>query len=101
MSKPNPILGNKPFKKGQSGNPKGRPKKLPQLDIMMAEVLGDETKGKSYGEAILISLRRKAMSGDVRAAELLLDRAYGKPKQEISANVDTTVNLILKKADGC
>lgn len=27
MSKPNPIPNSKPFKKGQSGNPNGRPKK--------------------------------------------------------------------------
>jgi hypothetical protein len=30
-----------------------------------------------------MALRAKAAKGDVRAAELLLDRAYGKVKQDI------------------
>jgi hypothetical protein len=30
-----------------------------------------------------MALRAKAAKGDVRAAELLLDRAYGKPKQDV------------------
>lgn len=73
----------KPFKPGQSGNPKGRPKKIPAIDVLLAEVLGEEKEGKSAAQAILIALRAKATKGDVRAAEVLLDRAYGKAKQEI------------------
>jgi hypothetical protein len=61
----------------------GRPKKLPELRELLANVLGDEKDGKSAAEAILMALRAKATKGDVRAAELLLDRAYGKAKQEI------------------
>jgi hypothetical protein len=72
--------------KGQSGNPKGRPKKIPELRELLANVLGDEKDGKSAAEAILMALRNKAIKGDVRAAELLLDRAYGKVKQEVEAN---------------
>jgi hypothetical protein len=73
----------RPFKKGQSGNPNGRPKKLPELRELLANVLGDEKDGKTAAEAILMALRAKAAKGDVRAAELLLDRAYGKPKQDV------------------
>lgn len=61
----------------------GRPKKIPDLHILLANVLGDEKDGKTAAEAILMALRAKATKGDVRAAELLLDRAYGKAKQEI------------------
>lgn len=71
------------FKKGKSGNPKGRPKKLPALDVLMAEILGEEKDGKTAAQAILAALRAKAAKGDVRAAELLLNRAYGKPKESI------------------
>jgi hypothetical protein len=70
----------KKIPKGQSGNPKGRPKKIPELRELLANVLGDEKDGKSAAEAILMALRNKAIKGDVRAAELLLDRAYGKVK---------------------
>jgi hypothetical protein len=68
------------MKKGQTLNPKGRPKKIPELRELLANVLGDEKDGKSAAEAILMALRNKAIKGDVRAAELLLDRAYGKVK---------------------
>lgn len=86
--KVNPIPGNRPFKKGQSGNPRGRPKKLPQLDTLLAEVLGDEKDGVTAAEAILRAIRAKAARGDVRAAEVLLDRAWGKPKQSIDHTSD-------------
>jgi hypothetical protein len=68
------------FVKGQSGNPKRKPHKIPELRELLANVLGDEKDGKSAAEAILMALRNKAIKGDVRAAELLLDRAYGKVK---------------------
>ncbi len=75
------------FKKGQSGNPNGRPKKLPELDKLLADVLGEEKDGITAGEAILKALRAKATKGDVRAAEVLLDRAYGKAKQTMDVAV--------------
>lgn len=80
--KPNPIPGNKPFKKGQSGNPKGRPK-LPDLKEALAKVLGDEKEGKTAVEAILMALRKKAVAGDTKAAQILLDRGYGGSIQKV------------------
>ena len=77
----------KHFKKGEIANPKGRPKKIPELRELLANVLGDEKDGKSAAEAILMALRNKAIKGDVRAAELLLDRAYGKSKQDIDVEM--------------
>lgn len=79
----------KPFKKGRSGNPKGRPPKLPALDALLAEVLGEEKDGLTAAGAILRAIRLKATRGDVRAAEVLLDRAWGKPKQTITQNIHT------------
>ena len=81
----------KPFEKGQSGNPNGRPKKLPELDKLLADVLGEDKEGITAAEAILKALRAKAAKGDIRAAEVLLDRAYGKAKQTIDNN--TNLNL--------
>jgi hypothetical protein len=78
----------KPFKKGRSGNPKGRPPKLPELDKLLAEVLGEEKDGLTAAGAILRAIRLKATRGDVRAAEVLLDRAWGKPKQSIDHTSD-------------
>jgi hypothetical protein len=87
----------KPFKKGESGNPNGRPKKLPQLNELLAEILGEDKDGITAAEAILKALRAKAAKGDIRAAEVLLDRAYGKPKQttELTGSNGDPVQIII------
>ena len=84
--KGNPDIAQHGFKKGQSGNPNGRPKKIPELDKLLAEVLGEEKNGLTAAQAILKALLAKAAKGDVRAAEVLLDRAYGKAKQQMDVN---------------
>ena len=61
----------------------GRPKKLPSIDLLMAKVMGDEKNGITAAEAIIMKLRDMAAKGDIKAANLLLDRAYGKSKQNI------------------
>jgi len=96
MPKPENIEPHK-FKKGQTGNPNGRPRKLPELDKLLADVLGEEKDGITAGEAILKALRAKASKGDVRAAEVLLDRAYGKPKQTSETTLKTTEPLVIIK----
>jgi hypothetical protein len=77
----------KPFKKGhdERRNMKGAPSKIPSLDQLLAEVLGEEKEGI------------EAVKGDTKAAEILLDRAYGKAKQTIDQNTNLqafTINLI-------
>ena len=71
------------FPKGKSGNPNGRPKKLPEIDKLLADVLGEEKDGITAADAILRKLRAMAAAGNIRAAEILLDRAYGKAKQQM------------------
>jgi hypothetical protein len=83
------------FKKGQTGNPNGRPRKLPELDKLLADVMGEEKDGLSAAEAILKALRAKATKGDIRAAEVLLDRAYGKAKQTIDNNLNVSQPLVI------
>lgn len=92
---PNPPEHSR-FKKGQSGNPKGRPKKLPELDKLMANVLGEEKEDITALEVILRVVRAKAAKGDLRAAEILLDRGYGKARQqhEHSGSMVTTPPVI-------
>lgn len=78
-----------PFKKGfdPRRNIKGQPPKIPAIDTLLAEVLGEEKDGVSAAKAILMALRAKASKGDVRAAEALLDRAYGKSTQIVDHTV--------------
>lgn len=88
----------KNFKKGfderRIGN--GRKKKLPELDSLLDEVLGEEKNDISAAKAILLSLLNKATKGDVRAAEVLLDRAYGKAKQsvEMSGGIEVKTSVM-------
>lgn len=82
-----PNIGKKTqFKKGQSGNPKGRPK-LPDLREIMQKVLGEEGQnGMTAVEVIFLAQRAKAIKGDTKAAEWLMDHGYGKIKQTIDMN---------------
>jgi len=82
------------FKKGQSGNPKGRPRKLPELDALLAEVLGEEKDGMTAAEAILKKLRQEAAKGNLRADEILLNRAYGMPRQRLAHTGADGLSLI-------
>ena len=65
----------------------GRPRKIPAIDTILANVLGEERdiNGEtiSAAEAVLKSLLKQAMKGNVQAAKLLLERGYGLPKQTI------------------
>lgn len=96
MAKEYPNLQKgKRFKKGQSGNPAGRPKKIPELEKLLANVLGETKNDMTAAEAILRSLLNKAVKGDVRAAEVLLARGYGLPKQNI--NIDNEVTVVFTR----
>lgn len=79
----------KPFQKGADArrNLKGAPRKLPGLDVLLADVLGyEEGKPEESAKlkAMIEKLYQKALKGNTRAANILLDRAYGKAKQSIS-----------------
>ena len=86
------------FQPGQTGNPNGRPKKLPDLDKLLAEVLGPDKDGRDGMEIIIEALLKKAAKGDVKAAELLLNRGYGKARQFISMNHEGGVNILFEQA---
>lgn len=89
----------KNFEKGDSRiNRKGRPKKLPALDELLAEVLGEEKGGKTYAQIILNAMRAKAAKGDTKAADILLDRCYGKAKQAIDLDIKGSIEVDFTKA---
>jgi hypothetical protein len=88
----------KSFKKGETGNPNGRPKKLPELDKLLTDVLNEDRKGITAAESILKALVEKAIKGDIRAAELVLNRAYGKPKEHIQEQ--QKIHNIINLGDG-
>lgn len=101
MKKKGNIENLTPFPKGTSGNPNGRPKKLPELDDLLDDVLSDKSKGKTEAELILLSLIKEAKKGNVRAAEVLLERAFGKVKQDIGISGEVkTIHVSFKRKNG-
>lgn len=91
----------KPFKKGEDPrrNLKGRPPAIPDLEPLLHKVLGEEKDNKTAMEIIIMALRSKATKGDIRAAEILMDRAYGKAKQTIDNNINVTKPIIIDWSD--
>ena len=75
------------YKKGESGNPKGRPP-MPDLKQAVSDLLNDEQNGMTALQAILRALFKRALNGDVRAAQELLDRGFGKSTQLVDANIN-------------
>ena len=68
------------FRKGQSGNPRGRPKGARGVKTLLDEALskeitvseGGQTSRVSKREALILSLITKALKGDIRAAGQVL-----------------------------
>lgn len=91
----------KPFKKNDPRiNREGRPRKIPDLDELIAEVLAEEREeGNILMKDIIIALAKKALSGDVRAAELIMDRGYGKLKATEEVRIDLLERLTDEQID--
>lgn len=84
----NPVPNNKPFPKGVSGNPLGRPKGLRNRSTIVREWLEANYKkvnpitGQNetlqIQDHLVISLIGKALKGDVQAFRELFDSGHGK-----------------------
>lgn len=76
------------FKKGQSGNPNGRPKGSRGKTKMVRQILNVSTKADnqitgeravlSIEELITLAIMAKALTGDTKAYRTIMDSAYGK-----------------------
>ena len=76
----------RPWPKGVSGNPSGRPHKTSLTDacreVLAAPIPGD-SRGRIYAQGIAETLALKALAGDIRASQEIADRAEGKARQSI------------------
>lgn len=97
------------FKKGQSGNPKGKPKGSRDLKTDVVSVLNSrivvnengQTQKVSTQFATLLRLREKALKGDSRAMDRLLMLAadYNNeevPRDQTSSSIDNDDAVILE-----
>lgn len=103
-----------PFKKGQSGNPKGRPRKFVCLlkdmgynkqdvdttiqNMMamsiteLAEVFKDEN-ATVLEKTIANAIKKGIEKGNLYSLETLLNRLYGSPKQDINHDIEQTLTV--------
>ncbi len=94
-----------PWKKGESGNPKGRPKGSRNRSTIVRELLeAKATDGESgqVADQLTRALIKKAAEGDVRAFKELMDSAYGKVTDKVEGNMSYTKmgSVMLMEKDG-
>jgi hypothetical protein len=86
------------FKKGQSGNPAGRPvgsknrstiaKKWLETVQKSKNPISGELEDLSQEDMITLAILKKARTGDVRAYKELMDSLYGSAKETIDLNTN-------------
>jgi hypothetical protein len=81
------------FKKGESGNPNGRPKgsknrstiarRWLEVNQSLKNPITGENETMSQEDLMTLALIKKAREGDVNAYKALMDSGYGAPVQQI------------------
>ena len=84
------------FKKGESGNPNGRPKKKLALttilwdELQKARHVNDEGEQISAKEAVAQKLIKLGLEGeDLGALKYIFDRIDGRPEQSLQAEIES------------
>jgi hypothetical protein len=90
--------GLKPFKKGESGNPSGRPKTLPLTEAyreiaQMRVPKNVDPKQRTYSQLIALAIASEAMHGKVQAAIEIADRIEGKAINRVDFTGDVAVTV--------
>ncbi len=95
------ITGNgnlKPWKKGQSGNPAGRPKGRSITDALR-KLLDEGIDGKDLVDALAKKAYAQAMKGDFRFFNMIIERLDGKVTDQVQADQHHTITLRHIKAE--
>lgn len=83
-----------PFQKGQSGNPGGRPKVVGVVQDLAREHTPDAINTL----AEIMTDENAPPAQRIAAAQVMLDRGWGKPVQTVEGNVDRTLEVVIKDA---
>src|SRR5947207_1194539 len=82
-----------PFKPGESGNPRGRPKQALADGRSLADVAREYTVEAVETLAAIMRNQQSPAGARADAAGKLLDRGWGKPRQEIDATISDGTSL--------
>jgi len=103
------------FKKGESGNPNGRPRKYVSLlkeqgyklseindsiQAMMSmtieelKAVWDNPQATVLEKTVAHAMRKSLEKGRLYSLETLLTRVYGKPKEQMDINTDNKVEIV-------
>jgi hypothetical protein len=90
----------RPFTKGKSGNPGGRPKVIGPLRELARQHAPDAIK-----ELARLATKARSETARVVAIRELLDRGYGKPTQFVSGDenagpINNCLRIVFVKPDG-
>lgn len=91
----------KPWPKGVSGNPGGRPKTKVLSQAyrdQLEQVVPGGPQGGTFAEKIAEALATKALKGDVQAAREVADRSEGRAQQSIALS-HSNDDPLLSRAD--
>jgi hypothetical protein len=102
---PRSLKNLKPFRKGESGNPAGRPKSITLSEALRVELarLNPKTKDEqTYAETIAKLMVKAAATGkgSIRAAQEIADRTEGKPRQSVEMDMNVRDWRALARAHG-
>ena len=95
-NKSNNPLQEHQWKKGQSGNPKGRPKGT-SIERAIKDLLEDGIKGDDIQKALARVAIQKAMGGDFKFYQMVLERIDGKVVDKVEN--DTKMDIVVKYED--
>ncbi len=114
----NPIPNSKPFPKGVSGNPNGRPKKFTStlksmgyknsevadsIQSMLAMTLDELKDIYQNSESTVLektvagAIKKSIEKGDLHSIEILLSRVFGKPKESVKIDSPVPENSPLRQ----
>lgn len=96
---------NPPWTKGESGNPKGRPKGSRNRKTIIKEILESDSldgSGMQIVDQITHALVKRALEGNVSAFRELMDSAYGKvaDKAEQSITYQRMGDIVVTDENG-